>query len=238
MHFSGPFHRVPLPLQIIRFQNYPHATLLPHGEQHTHKGKSGLWNKRGLLTCNLCVYTGGGGLTSILRRMRARVYMYTHHTPTGDTNPRLPTLAGGRRWCGDSVGGPGPKRGRVRLGTTEEEKEGIELDEAEGARPGWHLDPPHVVDLMEGCRSPIRRTGERTRTRAPASNLLHVSTPGSLATNTHHHQNCTTSSGTTPDHHQPLESMAFWSCFPGDESSPRRRLHTGSPASVSTCALD
>lgn len=113
--------------------------------------------------------------------------MYTHTTHTGDTTPRFPTLAGGRRWCGDGVGGPGAEKEEGQARTREEEKEGIELaglDEAEGARPGWHLDPPHVVDLMEGCRSPIRRTGEPTRTRAPASNLLHVSTPGSLATNT------------------------------------------------------
>lgn len=79
------------------------------------------------------------------------------------------------------------------------------------ARPGWHLNPPHVVDLMEGCRSPIRRTGERTRTRAPASNLLHVSTPGSLAT---------TISGTAPDHQF---VMAGWNASPETVPPPQRR---------------
>lgn len=59
MHFSGPFHRVSQLLQIIRFQNYPSChSLTPRG--NIHKGKSGLWNKRGLLTRNLCVHRGGG----------------------------------------------------------------------------------------------------------------------------------------------------------------------------------
>lgn len=136
-------------------------------------------------------YVHGADSTSIFTQ-QGRAHTYTH---TQATLPPFPSLAGRRRGCGACVG---DARGRSRRARGEQAGRGTDKDEGIGrtlvgwegsARPGWHLNPPHVVDLMEGCRSPIRRTGERTRTRAPASNLLHVSTPGSLAT---------TISGTSP----------------------------------------
>lgn len=48
----------------------------------------------------------------------------------------------------------------VVWGPGADEGQGDRKEKDGGARPGWHLNPPHVVDLMEGCRSLFRRTGD------------------------------------------------------------------------------
>lgn len=126
---------------------------------------------------------------------------------------RLPSLAGGRRGCGDGVGGPGAEAGLKARAVTEKELETVWKKGGGGrkevsARPGWHQNPPHVVDLMEGCRSLIRRTGDELGRDPRPSTSFTFQPRGSLAT---------TLSGTAPDHRR----MAGWNASPETDLLPK-----------------
>lgn len=115
------------------------------------------------------MYKGGYKHSTQLGLERAHTSTHTH---AGDTHTVRPfsILAGDRGGCPDGCGGPGAERKR-RLKAARAETRAKEWAWEGSARPGWHLNPPHVVDLMDGCRSPFRGTGDELGRgpRAPTS---------------------------------------------------------------------